>query len=117
VPKLYRLTLRHGGRVKRSRFAALGEALADLRAQLDTIAAQGPRDTVHALTREFDPVAQVVARATLKAPRGVRAGVDLRGDGSTEAWTGRWQRRLVAREAGEDTHAALRRTLSRRPGE
>lgn len=48
-------------------------------------------------------------RAELKGPRGLRAGIDLRGDGSTEAWTGRFGRRVVAQQPGEDVYAALRR--------
>jgi hypothetical protein len=59
--------------------------------------------------REFAPAQQVAARAELKGPRGLRAGIDLRGDGSAEAWTGRLGRRLVEPLPGEDAYAALRR--------
>ena len=48
-------------------------------------------------------------RAELRGPRGLRAGVDLRGDGSAQAWTGRFSKQLVAVEPGEDVHGALRR--------
>lgn len=59
--------------------------------------------------REFEPAQQVALRAELKGPRGLRAGIDLRGDGSAEAWTGRLGRRVVEQQAGEDVYAALRR--------
>jgi hypothetical protein len=70
------------------------------------------RETRSFLGREFEPVAQVAARAELRGPRRLRAGIDLRGDGSCEAWTGRLGRRPVEQEPGEDAFAALRRVAS-----
>jgi hypothetical protein len=69
------------------------------------------RERRNVLGREFEPVSQVVARAEVSGPRRLRAGIDLRGDGSTEAWTGRVFRRLVEQQPGEDAYATLRRTL------
>ena len=70
----------------------------------------GPRrETRSFLGREFEPGAQVAVRAELKGPKGLRAGVDLRGDGTAEAWTGRLGRRVIEQQPGEDAYAALRR--------
>ena len=69
------------------------------------------RETRSFLGRDFAPDAQVAARAEVKGPKGLRAGVDLRGDGATEAWTGRLGRRPVVQEAGEDAFQALRRVV------
>ena len=74
--------------------------------------AKGPRRApVELRFKTFEPVAQVAHRLELRGEGGVRAGIDVRGDGSVEAWTGRLRRRLVAQEPGESAYAALRRTL------
>jgi hypothetical protein len=54
----------------------------------------------------------VAARGELRGPGGLRAGIDIRGDGSAEAFTGRVARRVVAPRDGEDAYAALRRVAS-----
>jgi hypothetical protein len=41
----------------------------------------------------------------------VRGGVDVRGDGSAEAFRGRIRKHVVAREPGETAVDALRRAL------
>jgi hypothetical protein len=61
--------------------------------------------------RRIDPVQQVVARLELAGPRRLRVGIDVRGDGSTEAWTGRFKREVVEQRAGENAFIALRRAL------
>ena len=63
------------------------------------------------LSRDYEPIKQVAARGELAGPGRVRAGVDLRGDGSAEAYTGRWRKQLVDRHPGETAYDALRRAL------
>ena len=106
----YKLTVRRRGVTTRERFASLAEALAALEARLDDLAPGERRDRERGLVGDIEPVAQVALRGEV-AGRGVRGGIDVRGDGSAEAFTGRWRRVLVEREAGETAHDALRRAL------
>lgn len=104
----FTLTVRRTGATARTKHDSLTEALLAMELALEHTER---RETVQAFVREVEPVAQVVARAELRGPRGLRAGVDVRGDGSAEAFTGRWAKRLVEQRPGEDAFAALRRAL------
>jgi hypothetical protein len=106
----YKLTVRRRGTTERERFATLGEALHALESRLDALAPAERRRPERSIARSYEPVAQVAVRGEL-AGRGVRGGVDVRGDGSAEAFTGRWRRVLVERGAGETAYEALRRAL------
>jgi len=111
----YRLTVRVGPRVERSRFTALDGALDALEARIRELAGSTRRAPIDLKVRRFEPVAQVAARAEVSGPGRlfpvVHAGIDVRGDGSTEAYVGRARRRLVEQRTGETPFAALRRTL------
>jgi hypothetical protein len=108
----YTLTIRHGARVKRERYG-------DLDAALGAIEDRGREleRTAHARTRggtfirKLEPVQQVVARLELSGPGRLRAGLDVRGDGSSEAFTGRVRRKLVDQRPSESAYEALRRAL------
>jgi hypothetical protein len=105
----YALTVRSGSKVARERFDDLDEALDELERrgrQLERGVDAG--EVGLPLMRQFKPVHQVVARLELSGPR-LRAGVDVRGDGSSEAYTGRLRRRVVDRRGGESAYDALRR--------
>lgn len=110
----FSLTVRRGPKVERQRFGELREALAALERRGRELQREArSRPLGGRLVRRFDPVQQVVARLELAGPSRLRAGVDVRGDGSSEAFTGRVRRQLVEQRRGESPYDALRRTLER----
>ena len=105
----YKLVMRFGPRVEKERFATLDEALDALASRIPSVS---PRDTRSALGRDYEPVRQVAGRLELHGPDGTHAGVDVRGDGSAEAYTGWVRKRLVEPRDGESAVDALRRSLT-----
>ncbi|HEU4974459.1 MAG TPA: hypothetical protein VFT50_05175 [Baekduia sp.] len=112
----YRVTIRRRGRTEKSRHASLDDALDALEDRLRALAAEQRPRTERAMGREYEPVRQVAARGELRGPRGLRAGIDVRGDGSAEAYTGHVVRRLAAARDGEDAYLTLRRVVGAAPG-
>lgn len=99
----------------RERYAQLDAALSAIEERgraIERTANGRPRGGT--LIRKLEPVQQVVARLELSGPRRLRAGIDVRGDGSSEAFTGRLQRTLVEQGKRESAYEALRRALAGR---
>jgi hypothetical protein len=113
----WKLTVRAGPKVERRRFPELESALDALESRGRELAKNAPRGPVDAKLKRFEPIQQVAARIELAGPErvlpSVRGGVDVRGDGSTEAYLGRVRREVVKQERGETAYAALRRALSK----
>ena len=111
----YTLTIRRGPRVQRERYDDLEAALGAVErhgGELERTAHTSARGGT--FIRTIEPVQQVIARLELSGPERLRAGVDVRGDGSSEAFTGRVRRRLVEQRGRESAYDALRRALDRR---
>jgi hypothetical protein len=104
----YRLTVRRGPKIEKDTLETLAEALDVLEAYAGTAAR---REAVEFVNRRYEPGDLVALRIELKGD-GVRAGLDVVGDGSAVAWTGRIRRSAIEPERGESPIAALRRTLS-----
>jgi hypothetical protein len=112
----WRLTVRSGSSVDKDRFDGLDPALDALERLGRELVETAPRGTVDAKIREFEPVQQVVARLEVSGPQllmpRAHGGVDVRGDGSTEAYVGRLRRAVIEQRPGEDAFVALRRVLA-----
>jgi hypothetical protein len=90
---------------------------------LDALEEQGLRLSKHASSnsvdlkyKRYEPAQRVAARIELAGPErllpSVRAGIDVRGDGSIEAYRGRVQREIVEQRGRESPCGALRRALT-----
>jgi hypothetical protein len=111
--KSFRVTVRSGPKVERERYDDANQALAAVERhgrELERTA--GTRAVGGRLLRRFEPVAQVVGRVEISGPGSVQGGVDVRGDGSCEAFTGKLRRNLIEERNGESAYAALRRVLA-----
>ena len=110
------LTVREGSRVHRNGFADLELVLDELEARGRALERSASSAAVDVRVRRFAPDEQVIARLELAGPKrlapGVRAGVDIRGDGSAIAYVGRVRRAALKPRRGESAYDALRRELS-----
>ena len=104
----WKVTVRIGPRVERVRAEALPEALDAVELNARAAANTERRRTVDTRVRKYEAGDQVAARVELRG-RGVALGVDVRGDGAVQAWTGRVRRRPLELEDGETPFEALRR--------
>ena len=109
----WKVTVRIGPKVEKVRAGSLDEALDAVELHARAAANTVGRDAFVMRVRRYEAGDQVAARVELHGP-GVAAGVDVRGDGATEAWTGRVRRHVVEQEERETPYDALRRVLAQR---
>ena len=105
------VTVRVGPKVQRTRHELLKDALQEIERRGHELEASADAKPRSPLGRTFEPVQQVVARIELAGPARTRAGVDVRGDGSAEAFSGRLRRVVIEQRKGESPYDALRRRL------
>ena len=108
----YTVTVRSKAKVRKERHEGLAAALdAVERVGRELSNGAGASPAGGTLIRRIEPVKQVVGRIEVSGPSRLRAGVDVRGDGSSEAFIGRLRRTLVEQRRSESPYDALRREL------
>ena len=109
--------MRAGGRVEHQHFEDLERALGALGSRMTELADVASEHPARTRLRRYAPEDQVVARIELSGPQrrlaDVHAGIDVRGDGSTEAYVGQVRRKALDRGPDENVVAALRRAVVR----
>jgi hypothetical protein len=111
----WRVTVRLGPSVEKSRWDTLPEALDVLEERTRAAAASMRLQTVDLQVRRYEPSDLIAARAELKGPQRLRpavhAGFDVHGDGSVVAWRGGVHRAAIEEALEESAYAALRRAV------
>jgi hypothetical protein len=108
----YTVTVRRRGEVTRERHAERRDALAAVESLGRELESEADGQSFGgALMRKIEPARLVVGRIELSGPGRLRAGLDVRGDGSSEAFTGRVRRQVVEQRRGESAYQALRRVV------
>jgi hypothetical protein len=105
----WRVAVRSKGRVDRERYDTLDAALDAIESrgrEFQRTTRSKPVDTK--VLGRYEPAQQVAARIELVG----RGGIDIRGDGSATAFTGRLRRRLVQQRGTESPYEALRRAVT-----
>ncbi|MGI8715756.1 MAG: hypothetical protein ACR2NR_21755 [Solirubrobacteraceae bacterium] len=112
----WKLTERAGPKVKRRSFPDAEQALDALEDRGRELATETPDRAVDVRFKRFEAGEQVVARLEVSGPQrlvpSVRAGVDVRGDGSVQAYRGRIKREVIEPKRAESAFAALRRAVT-----
>ena len=107
--------MRAAARVERQRFEDLERALDALGSRVADLARSAADDPAGTRLRRYGPEDQVVARLELAGPQRYlasrHAGIDVHGDGSTEAYLGRVRREPLDSGPDGDPVAAVRQAL------
>ncbi len=115
APVPWKLTVRAGPKVQRTRFDSLEAALDAAEQRGRELVKTALRPAVDVKVRRFEPIQLVAARIEVAGPERLfpssRGGIDVRGDGSVEAFVGGVRREVVKQRGNESAYGALRRAL------
>jgi hypothetical protein len=109
----WKVTVRHGSKVGREKFATLDEAIADARRRVEEIRLEGGLPTISAF-REHTPGQRVQARIEISGPglfRSPEGGIDVMGDGHAVAYTGAIRKETIEADSMEQAFERLQGAL------
>jgi hypothetical protein len=111
------LTVRAEGRVDHQRFEDLERALDALGTRVTELTRSATENPANTRLRRYAPADQVVARIELAGPErrlaSRHAGIDVRGDGSIEVYSGRVRRQRLEDGSDDDPLVTIRGALVR----
>ena len=109
----WKVTVRHGSRVGREKFATLDEAIADARRRVEEVRREGGLPTI-SVFRKHTPDQRVAGRIEISGPgmfRSPEGGIDVMGDGHAIAYTGAIRKEPIRADTLDDAFAQLRDVL------
>lgn len=117
----YGLKLREGPKVTRLRCATIDELFEQVERQSEEMSDRADGEAVSSMFRDYEAIELVHGRIEVTIADGPfkhrRGGIDVRRDGSIEAFVGRANRTVVEPTPGETIPQALRRELLKPGGQ
>jgi hypothetical protein len=110
----WKVTVRHGSKVGREKFATLDEAITEARGRVDEIRREGGLPAV-TVFRKHTPDQRVHARIEISGPGLIRSpegGIDVMGDGHAIAYTGAIRKETIEAASLDEGFERLRDALA-----
>jgi hypothetical protein len=110
----WKVTVRHGSKVGREKFATLDEAIDEARRRVEEARREGGLPAISAF-REHKPGQRVQARIEISGPgliRGPEGGIDVMGDGHAIAYTGAIRKETIEADSIDEAFGRLREALA-----
>jgi hypothetical protein len=109
----WKVTVRHGSKVGRERFASVDEAINYARRRVDDVRREGGLPGISAF-REHPPGQRVEARIEISGPgffRSREGGIDVMGDGHAIAYRGAIRKETIAADTLDEAFGRLQEAL------
>ena len=109
----WKVTVRHGSKVGREKFASLDEAIAEARRRVEEVQREGGLPAISAF-REHTPGQRVEARIEISGPGFLRSregGIDVMGDGRAIAYTGAIRKEQIEADTLDQAFGRLKEAL------